>query len=194
MAREVVPGGGIVTSLTVRTRAGEWAKGMQAAEQELRRALTHGLQQEEVSREALEQKSPYLLVAANAKTRSNIEMADWLLMTLDARRVPTDPQTDLDLYTQSITGMKAADVTKAMKATFSGSGPVVFVTATKAIPGGDDAIRADLCAEPGRCRGRAAAEHDQGLQLSRLRYRRARSRNAGTSPISARPWSGSRTA
>jgi zinc protease len=68
-------------------------------------------------------------------------MADWLLMTLDAKRVPTDPQTDLDLYTKSITGMKAADVTKAMKATFSGSGPIVFVTTTKAIPGGDDAIR-----------------------------------------------------
>lgn len=141
VAREVVQGGGIVSALTVRTRAGEWAKGLQAAEQELRRALTHGLQQEEVSREALEQKSPYLLVAANAKTRSNIEMADWLLMTLDARRVPTDPQTDLELYTQSITGMKAADVTKAMKATFSGSGPIVFVTTTKPIPGGDDAIR-----------------------------------------------------
>jgi zinc protease len=141
VAREVVQGGGIVSALTVRTRAGGWAKGLQAAEQELRRALTHGLQQEEVSREALEQKSPYLLVAANAKTRSNIEMADWLLMTLDSGRVPTDPQTDLDLYTQSITGMKAATVTNALKATFSGSGPIIFVTTSQPVVGGEDAIK-----------------------------------------------------
>lgn len=141
VAREVVQGGGIVTAVTVRTRAGEWAKGLQAAEQELRRALTHGLQQEEVSREALEQKSPYLLMAANAKTRSNIEMADWLLMTLDAKRVPTDAQTDLDLYTQSITGIKAADATAALKATFAGSGPIVFITTPQPIVGGDEAIR-----------------------------------------------------
>jgi zinc protease len=80
-------------------------------------------------------------LAANAKTRSNIEMADWLLRTLDARRVPTDAQTDLALYTQSITGLKARDVTNAMKATFGGSGPVIFLSTSEAFPGGDDAIR-----------------------------------------------------
>lgn len=141
VAREVVQGAGIVTALNVRTKAGEWAKGLQAAEQELRRALTHGLQQIEVDREALEQKSPFLILAANAKTRSNIEMADWLLRTLDAKRVPTDAQTDLALYSQSITGLKARDVTAAMKATFGGSGPVIFLSTSEPIPGGDDAIR-----------------------------------------------------
>jgi zinc protease len=130
-----------VTSLIVRTRPGAWERGMKGAEQELRRALQHGFQQGEVDREALEQKSPYLLQAANAKTRSNVEMSEWLLNVLDAKRVPTDAKTDLDLYSESIAGLKAAAVTNAIKATFSGSGPIIFVTTTQPVAGGDEAIR-----------------------------------------------------
>ncbi len=140
--REVVAGAGMVTSLIVRTRSGELLQGLQAAEQELRRTLTHGVQQAEVDREALEQRSPYLLAAANADSRSNIEVAEWLLNSLDAGRVPTDPRTDLDLYTQSISGLKAADITKALRAAFpKDAGPAVFVTAPLPVEGGEAAIR-----------------------------------------------------
>jgi len=139
--REVVGGAGTVTSITVLTRDGEWARGLQAAEQELRRALTHGLQQAEVEREALEQKSPYLLAAANTNTRSNMEVADLILGSVDTNRVPTNPQTDLDLYAASIDNLKATDVTRVLKDSFSGAGPVVFVSASKPISGGAEAIR-----------------------------------------------------
>ena len=140
--REVVSGAGIVTAIQIRTRAGEWAKGLAAAEQEVRRALVHGLQQGEVDREAMEQRSPYLLMAENANTRSNGDVADLMLNSIDANRVPTDTKTDLDLYTASIAGLKASDVTKALKVAFTGAGPVVFVTGSKPIAGGDEAIRA----------------------------------------------------
>ena len=140
--REVVSGGGIVTSLQIRTRDGAWDKAIAAAEQELRRAIVHGLQQGEVDREAMEQRSPYLLLAANAGTRSNGDVADYVLNALDDGRVPTDTKTDLDLYTASITGLKAADVTKVLKASFTGAGPVVFVAGSKPIAGGDAAIAA----------------------------------------------------
>ncbi|MCE9522264.1 MAG: insulinase family protein [Alphaproteobacteria bacterium] len=140
--REVVAGGGIVTSIQIRSRGGDWAKGMAGAEQELRRALVHGLQQGEVEREAMEQRSPYLLMAQNANTRGNGEVADMLMNSIEANRVPTDTQTDLDVYTANIKGLKAADVTKALKLAFSGAGPVVFVAGSKPIAGGDEAIRA----------------------------------------------------
>ncbi len=139
--REVVSGAGIVTSIEVRTRTGEWAKGLAAAEQELRRAEIHGLQQAEIDREAMEQRSPYLLMAANANTHTNGDVADWLLGTLDGDRVPTDAKTDLDLYTASITGLKAGEVTKALKDAFTGAGPIVFVAGSKPIGGGDATIR-----------------------------------------------------
>ncbi len=139
--REQVGGAGIVTSLSVRTRAGQWARGLAAAEQELRRALRHGLQQSEVTREALEQRSPYLLFEANSKTQSNADVADLVLASIDANRVPTDPKTDLDLYTASTKDMKAARVTAALKAAVSGAGPLIFLTSDQELSGGDAAIR-----------------------------------------------------
>ncbi len=140
--REVVTGAGIVTSLQIRSRGGAWDKGVAAAEQELRRAVVHGLQQAEVEREAMEQRSPYLLSAANEETRSNGDVAEFVMNAIDGERVPTDTKTDLDLYTASIKGLKAAEVTKVLKASFSGAGPVVFVAGSKPIAGGDGAIAA----------------------------------------------------
>lgn len=136
ISRDIVAGAGVVTALTVRTRTGEWARGMAAAEQELRRALVHGLQQSEVEREALEQRSPYMLVAANANTRSNMDVAELIMEQLNANRVPTDPKTDLDLYTANITGLKAGAVTAALKASVSGSGPLVFLASSGAASAG----------------------------------------------------------
>jgi zinc protease len=142
IGREVIKGAGIVTSLTVRTKTGEWQRGLAAAEQELRRALVHGFQQSEVEREALEQRSPYLLVSANANTRSNMDVAELMMESVAGNRVPTDPKTELDLYSKSIAGLKAADVTSALKASVSGAGPLVYVASPKAVAGGSAAIKA----------------------------------------------------
>jgi zinc protease len=140
--REMIGGAGIVTALSVRTKPGEWQKGLAAAEQELRRALVHGLQQAEVDREALEQKSPYNLTAANANTRANNDVADLVLASVDSNRVPTDPQTDLALYTASITGLKAQTVTQVLKASVgNGGAPLIFFTSSKPVDGGDTAIK-----------------------------------------------------
>lgn len=142
IGREVIKGAGTVTSLTVRTRTGEWQKGLAAAEQELRRVMVHGFQQSEVEREALEQRSPYLLVNANANTRSNMDVAELMMASVAGNRVPTDPKTDLDLYTKSIAGLKAADVTRVLKDSVSGMGPLVFVASPKPVAGGNAALKA----------------------------------------------------
>jgi zinc protease len=142
IGREQIGGGGIVTSLSIRTRAGEWQKGMAAAEQELRRALVHGLQQGEVDREALEQQSPYKLAAANANTRSNADVAQVILGSIEANRIPTDPKADLDLYSASIKGLKAQAVTQVLKASVGNGGPpLIFFTSSQAPAGGQQAIR-----------------------------------------------------
>ncbi|MEQ1753632.1 MAG: insulinase family protein [Micropepsaceae bacterium] len=142
VSRDVINGGGVVTSLTVRTKTGEWARGLAAAEQELRRALVHGLQQSEVEREALEQKSPYLLVNANTNTRSNMDVAELIMDSIGGNRVPTDPKTDLDLYSQNIAGIKAAEVTKALKASVAGvAGPLLFLSTSRAPAGGAASVR-----------------------------------------------------
>ena len=140
VGRDVVAGAGAVSMLTVRPKPGEWQRGLAAAEQELRRALEHGLQQSEVEREALEQRSPYLLMSANADTRSNLEVAQVIMDSVAAGRVPTDPQFDLALYTRSITGIKAEDVTRVLRDTFKGSGPLLHVASSRPIDGGREAV------------------------------------------------------
>lgn len=143
IGREQIGGAGIVHSLQIRTKAGEWQKGLAAAEQELRRAIVHGLQQAEVDREALEQQSPYKLVAANENTRSNADVADLIMGSLEVNRVPTDAKTDLALYSASIKGMKAAAVTQVLKASVGNGGPpIIFFTSSQAPAGGVDGIRA----------------------------------------------------
>ena len=147
--REVVSETASVTTLVVRVRGGDWARALSAAEQELRRAVQHGLHQSEVEREALEQQSPYKLVAANENTRTNADVADWLMNSLEANRVPTSAGTDLDLYTQSITGLKAVEVTRALKEQFAGAGPIVWVAGGRPVAGGNDAIAAAFRASGG---------------------------------------------
>ncbi len=142
VGREQIGGAGIVHSLQIRTKAGEWQKGLAAAEQEMRRAIVHGLQQGEVDREALEQQSPYKLVAANENTRSNADVADLIMGSLEANRVPTDAKTDLALYSASIKGLKAQTATQVLKASVgNGAPPLIFFTSSQT-PAGTDAIRA----------------------------------------------------
>lgn len=143
VGREQIGGAGIVNALQIRTKAGGWQKGLAAAEQELRRAMVHGLQQAEVDREALEQQSPYKLVAANENTRSNADVADLIMGSLEANRVPTDAKTDLALYSASIKGLKAQTTTQVLKASMgNGAPPLIFFTSSQAPAGGTDAIRA----------------------------------------------------
>ena len=94
-AREIVQGGGIVTSLTVRTRPGAWERGLKAAEQELRRALKHGFQQGEVDREALEQKSPYLLQAANGRAIMDGDFKDRDAQLIGGKLIPLKDRLSL---------------------------------------------------------------------------------------------------
>ena len=141
VGRDIVLGGGVVAMLTVRPKDGAWQKGLADAEQELRRALVHGLQQSEVEREALEQRSPFLLMSANADTRSNVDVSQGILDAVAAGGVPTDPQSDLALFTGHTADIKAEEVTRILRATFSGAGPLLHVASARAIDGGTEAVR-----------------------------------------------------
>ena len=138
--REVLADAGIVATLGVSARTGQWEPAMAAAEQELRRALTFGLTQAEVDREAAENGAPFQLAAANATNRRNGALATELVESFGARVVVTDPRLDLEYYRADVKGLKAADVSAVLRATFAGEGPVIFLSGPMAVT--DDAIRA----------------------------------------------------
>jgi zinc protease len=138
--REVLPNAGVVASLGVSARSGQWESATAAAEQEFRRALTFGLTQAEVDREAAENGAPFQLAAANATNRRNGALATSLVEAYETRTVVTDPRLDLEYYRADVKGIKAADVNAVLRATFAGEGPVVFVSGPTPVT--DDAIRA----------------------------------------------------
>ena len=138
--REEVTNAGIVASLGVSARTGQWQSAMAAAEQELRRAVTFGLSQAEVDREAAENRAPFQLAAANAENRRNGGLATGLAESFGARQVVTDPRVDLAYYDADSKNVKAADVNAVLRATFSGEGPVLFYSGPADVS--DDTVRA----------------------------------------------------
>jgi zinc protease len=138
--REVVQNGGIVASLGVSARTGSWATALAAAEQELRRAVQFGLTQAEVDREAAENRAPFELAAANVANRRNSALATGLVDAFNARTVATDPRLDLAYYLADTKSLRAADVNAVLKATFTGEGPIVFLSGPSPVT--DEALRA----------------------------------------------------
>jgi zinc protease len=138
--REEVTNAGIVASLGVSSRTGQWQSSMAAAEQELRRALQFGLSQAEVDREAAENRAPYQLAAANTDNRRNGALSTGLVEAFGARQVATDPRVDLAYYDADSKNVKAADVNAVLRSTFSGEGPLVFYSGPTELS--DDALRA----------------------------------------------------
>src|SRR5207249_3076683 len=96
--REEVSNAGIVASLGVSARTGQWQSAMAVGEQELRRALTFGLSQAEVDREAAENRAPFELAAANVTNRRNGALSTALVEAYGSRTVVTDPRVDLAFY------------------------------------------------------------------------------------------------
>ncbi|MBI1211655.1 MAG: insulinase family protein [Alphaproteobacteria bacterium] len=138
--RDETQDAGIVASLGVSARTGQWQTAMAAAEQELRRAITFGLSQAEVDREAAENRAPFELAAANAGNRRNGALATALVEAYGDREVFTDPRQDLAYYDVDTKGVKAEDVNAVLRSTFGGEGPVVFYSGPTAVT--DDAVRA----------------------------------------------------
>ena len=157
--------------LDVDVRPGQWSAGMIAAEQELRRALRFGVTQAEVDREVSEMKAGYESAAASAATRDTRRLASGIAGAFDAEEVFTHPSTSLALFTSATQGLTAATVTAALKATFPASsastqGPLIYVTGSEPIVGGDAAILAAYRTSAGQRVAPPAAQTEAAFAYS----------------------------
>lgn len=129
-----------VTTLAVTARPGGWQEALTAVEQEQRRAVLFGVRQDELDREVEEYRQALKSRAAAAATRRTPSLANALVDTLTERDVITSPAQDLALFEAVVKDLKAAAVSEALKATFSGGGPLVFVATPAPIDGGERAV------------------------------------------------------
>lgn len=147
VSRSVLEKSATLAVLDVDVRPGQWNAGMRAAEQELRRALRFGVTQAEVDREIADMKAGYESAAASAATRDTRRLASGIAGAFDSDEVFTHPSTSLALFTRATQGLTAAAVSAALKTDFPASsrntqGPLIYVTGSEAIEGGDAAILA----------------------------------------------------
>jgi zinc protease len=135
-----------VTTLQTTARGGEWRKALTAADLEARRLAQYGVSAAELGQEIDGYRASLKSAADGAATRTTPSVADDIASTLSTPEVETAPAEDLALFDEAVKGLTPAEVNTAIKAAFSGSGPLLLVATPTAIDGGEKAVSAALSA------------------------------------------------
>nr|QQZ51653.1 hypothetical protein JKL49_12195 [Phenylobacterium glaciei] len=120
--------------VTVNAEASRWKDALTAADQEQRRAIRFGVRQDELDREIEEVRANIKADAAGAATRTPGQLANEIAGSLSDNDVVTNPAQDAVFFEQSVKGLKAAEVSAALKAAFTGDGPLIFMTSPRRSP------------------------------------------------------------
>jgi zinc protease len=131
-----------VAGLNVNANGTEWKKALDAAVREEKRAVQYGVLQSELDREIEDLRAGLKERAASQATRRTPNLASEIVGSLDDKLVVTDPAQDLALYEDVVKGLKADEVNSVLRETFTGSGPLVFLSTSAPVEGGDGAALA----------------------------------------------------
>lgn len=130
-----------VSDLSVTARERDWEGALTLAEEELRRALTHGFSQAEIDEQMAALRSGYRNAVEQAPTRTSGALAETIIGTLEPRAVFTTPQSSLDRFEALAPTVTPERVNAAFRAAWSGANPQVRVAHNAPIAGGIEAIR-----------------------------------------------------
>jgi zinc protease len=128
--------------LFVMPKPGAWKAALIAAIHMERQAVDYGVTQAEVDREITELRTRLLTTAAGAATRRTPDIAQELVRTVDEDEVFTSPAQDLERFDREVKDLTAAEVSRALKAAYSGEGPVLSVVSPDPVDGGEAAVTA----------------------------------------------------
>jgi zinc protease len=131
-----------ITTLTVNAEPSRWRPALEAVEREQRRAVQYGVRQDELDREVEEMRAQFKAAVAGAATRRPAELAGEITGALGDDLVVTSPADDLKLFEASVKGLTAAEVSAALKGSFQGGGPLVFVATPQPIAGAERTVLA----------------------------------------------------
>ena len=116
-------------SVELNCRPDQWQAALGVAEQELRRALEHGFQPDELAEAVADMRNNLEQAVRTAATRHSSERADELTDDLLDKSVTTHPSADLALYQPALAKVTAEDCAAALRTTWSeAAGRKIFVT------------------------------------------------------------------
>ncbi len=122
-------------SIELNCRPDQWAAALAVAEQELRRALDHGFQPEELAEAVAGMKNNLEQAVRTAATRRSSALADDLAGDLLDRAVTTHPSAELALYSPALVAVTPEQCAAALRATWSETaGRKIFVAGNLDLP------------------------------------------------------------
>ncbi len=130
------------SGLSVSANGADWKKAMDSVVNEQKRLVRYGVLQGELDREIEDLRAGLKERAAGQTTRRTPNLATGIVNSLDDKLIVTGPAQDLALYEDFVKGLKADEVTAAVRKTFSGSGPLVFLSSPTPVEGGETALLA----------------------------------------------------
>lgn len=128
--------------ISVDCKPGTWKRAISAAEQEVRRALQFGFSQAEVARELKEWRAALEDAAGSASTRPTSALANRIVASFSGASVFTHPASNLERFEANASTLTPENVLQGLKEVATGSGPVIVLTSSQPVPGGDAAIAA----------------------------------------------------
>ena len=132
------------TTLSLSGPPGSYAAGLTAAVLEARRLVQYGVTPAELAREIVAKRTEMAALAQGESTRRTPDVANAIVSSTNDDEVFTGPSQNLANFDRYVSGLTPAQVDAAMRAAFSGEGPVVAVSSPGPVPGGEAAVKAVL--------------------------------------------------
>ncbi|WP_344708030.1 M16 family metallopeptidase [Sphingomonas swuensis] len=130
------------SGLSAIARNGRWLSALRTLEQEQRRLVTYGVTADEIERETTGSRAALKASLAASATRSSPALAESVVAAIDGNNVATAPADRLALFESTVQGLTPQRVNAAIRRLFVGSGPLVYLTLPKPLPGGRPALLA----------------------------------------------------
>ena len=128
--------------LNVATRDGEWQRGLEAAERELRSALRYGFTKAELAEQLANFTTGYENAVRGQDTRSNDQLADQIMGMAKDGMIVTTPESQLERFTALRDALTPKILLKAFREDFGTLDKPLIHLATKVDPeGGADGVR-----------------------------------------------------
>lgn len=115
------------SNLGVVAKDGAWKEALNTAEQELRRATTHGFTAAELKRQLVETATAYRTGAEQAGTRTSSSLASTIVGTIDEDHFVTTPAWRLAFFNEIASGITLDEVNAEFRKLWTGSAPLIHV-------------------------------------------------------------------
>ena len=129
-----------VASVIAASTPEGWPQSLAALDEEQRRIVRFGIRQDELDQAIAEFRKSYDNAAVSAGTRRTKDLARSLIASIDQDFVFTSPADNLERFESSVDGLTVAEVNAALSRIFEGEGPLVLLTGTVSLEGGDEAL------------------------------------------------------